>query len=528
VDHTHADSVVTVTNTPDGKKYIRDIYGGKVLVIPYVMPGFILAKYIYKLTRDLDWPKVEGIILLNHGIFTFADDAKTSYESMIRLVSRAERFLKTKTRIASVSSSAQLVNLTDLAKIRREVSLSRGQSVVAILDGNPDQVRFSSREDIRSVSQRGPLTPDHVIRPKPKPVVIGEDITAGIKRYVQQYRKYFRRNTKKGLVCLEPSPQWALWPGRGTIAFGRSLKDARIVADITAHTTRAIERAQALGGWSVLSEHDIFEMEYWVLEQAKLAKKDHEPVLQGKIALVTGAAGGIGRACVETFLAQGAVVAALDIKDEVEDMFAAPDVLGLKADVTDHSQLRAAVEATVRRFGGLDIVVANAGIFPPSERLEAIQDAAWAKSMRVNLESSQKLLKFAIPFLKLGNDPSVVLIASKNVPAPGPGAGAYSVAKAGLTQLGRVAALELAEHNIRVNILHPNAVFDTAIWTRDVLRTRAKSYGLSVADYKRSNLLKTEVTSADVAALAAALASPLFAKTTGAQIPVDGGNERVI
>lgn len=528
VDHTHADAVVTVTNTPDGKKYIEKIYGGKVLVIPYVMPGFILAKYIYDLTRDLDWSKIEGIVLLNHGIFTFADDAKTSYETMIKLVSRAERFLKTHARIKPAASFAKPVNLIDLAKIRREVSLARGKSVVAILDGNLDQVRFCSCRDIRSVSRRGPLTPDHVIRTKPKPVVISEDIAASIKHFVKQYREYFRRNKKKDLLCLDPSPQWAIWPGRGTIAFGRSVKDARIVADITAHTTRAIEQAQALGGWKVLSEKDIFEMEYWVLEQAKLAKKDQDPILQGKIALVTGAAGGIGRACVEKFLSQGAVVAALDINPKVEEMFVTPDVLGLNVDVTEHSQLQAAVEATVRRFGGLDIVIANAGIFPPSERLENMQDAAWAKSMKINLDSSQKLLKFAIPFLKLGNDPSVVLIASKNVPAPGPGAGAYSVAKAGLTQLGRIAALELAQYGIRVNILHPNAVFDTALWTEDVLQKRAKSYGLSVADYKRNNLLKTEVTSRDVAALACALASPLFAKTTGAQIPVDGGNERVI
>jgi NAD(P)-dependent dehydrogenase (short-subunit alcohol dehydrogenase family) len=197
-------------------------------------------------------------------------------------------------------------------------------------------------------------------------------------------------------------------------------------------------------------------------------------------------------------------------------------------DVTDSVALKAAVEATVRRFGGLDIVVCNAGIFPSSQTIEEIDPTAWSRSLELNLTSQQHLIQYSIPYLKLGIDPSIVIIASKNVPAPGPGAGAYSVAKAGLTQLARVAALELAKFGIRVNILHPNMVFDTGLWTPELLVKRATNYGISVEEYKTNNLLHVEITSKDVAALVCAMAGPLFAKTTGAQVPIDGGNDRVI
>jgi len=277
-----------------------------------------------------------------------------------------------------------------------------------------------------------------------------------------------------------------------------------------------------------VSESDLFAVEYWELEQAKLGKGGSAPLHQGKVALVTGAASGIGKACVEVLQAQGAAVVALDINPAVAEMFDAVQVLGLVCDVTDDAALKAAVEAAVGRFGGLDILISNAGIFPASQKIADMDTESWQKSMALNLTSHQRLLAFCQPYLALGIDPAVVIIASKNVPAPGPGAAAYSVAKAGLTQLGRVAALEMAEQGIRVNILHPNAVFDTAIWTDAVLASRSAHYGLSIEEYKTNNLLSVEVTSRQVGELAAAMAGPLFACTTGAQLPIDGGNERVI
>lgn len=283
-----------------------------------------------------------------------------------------------------------------------------------------------------------------------------------------------------------------------------------------------------MGGWQPLGESEIFAIEYWELEQAKLKGAGEAPPFEGKVVLVTGGASGIGRACVEAFLGQGAVVAALDIAPEVTELFDTERALGISCDVTDESGLKRAVDQVVRRWGGLDVLVCNAGIFPANQSLREMGADHWDRSIEVNLTSQQRLLQACAPFLKLGCDPAVIIIGSKNAPAPGRGSGAYSVAKAGLTQLARVAALELAADGIRVNVLHPDAVFDTALWSDDLLAKRAASYGMSVDEYKSRNLLGVEITSADVAALACTVAGRAFAKTTGAQIPVDGGNERVI
>jgi NAD(P)-dependent dehydrogenase (short-subunit alcohol dehydrogenase family) len=312
------------------------------------------------------------------------------------------------------------------------------------------------------------------------------------------------------------------------MAFGQSVKEANIVFDIAFHTIQAIQWGEAIGGWKALPEKDIFDLEYWELEQAKLRKEDTTQIFQGKIALVTGAASGIGLACAKALHEHGSAVVGLDINPVINRIFNQPDLVGLSGDISDNRAIKKAVEFTIRRFGGLDILINNAGIFPRSQSIEDMEAETWNRSMEINLSSHQRLLKICIPYLKQGIDPAVIFIASKNVPAPGPGASAYSVAKAGLTQLARVAALELAADGIRVNIIHPDAVFDTGIWTEKVLEERARHYGLSVAEYKTKNLLKTEVTSKDVAALVCCMAGPAFAKTTGAQVPIDGGNERVI
>jgi len=528
VDHTHADSVVAVSNTENGAQRIRDIYGSAVLIVPYVMPGFILARKIFEMTRDIDWRRLEGMILLHHGVFTFSDDAKESYTRMIRLVTKAEGYLKKKKAAVHFFQAKVKEDLPRLARIRQAVSRARNSAVIARWSADDRQVAFANHPKARAIATRGPLTPDHVIRTKRTPVIIGRDPAADIERFSRGYHKYFQRHATAGLKPLDPAPRWAVWPGCGTISFGATLAEAEAINDINEHTIDAILQAEKLGGWQALPEKDIFEVEYWELEQAKLNKSAGAPVFQGKIALVTGAASGIGKACVETLRAHGAVVAALDIDPAITKTFKQPEVIGIVCDVTKPRAIEKAVSAAVRRFGGLDILVSNAGIFPPSAAIVETDQNSWQKSLNINLNSHQILMKACIPYLELGVDPAVVVIASKNVPAPGPGASAYSVAKAGLTQLARVAALELASKNIRVNVVHPNQVFDTAIWTQKVLETRAKHYKMSVPEYKTSNLLKTEITSKDVASLVATMAGPVFGKTTGAQIPIDGGNERVI
>jgi NAD(P)-dependent dehydrogenase (short-subunit alcohol dehydrogenase family) len=252
-------------------------------------------------------------------------------------------------------------------------------------------------------------------------------------------------------------------------------------------------------------------------------------VFSGEVALITGAATGIGKACAESLLKRGAAVIALDINPEIINLFKTHAYQGMLCDLNDEDATLSCMETGVRTFGGLDMLVLNAGIFPPSCNLESMTMEYWRKVMQINLDANIILLREAFPLLK--NSPRygrVLINASRNVPAPGPGAAAYSASKAALTQLGRVAALEWASSRIRVNMLHPHAVFDTGIWTDEVIKSRAAKYGLTVEQYKTNNLLGVELYSRDLGELMAEMLGPLFSKTTGAQIPVDGGSDRVI
>jgi rhamnose utilization protein RhaD (predicted bifunctional aldolase and dehydrogenase)/NAD(P)-dependent dehydrogenase (short-subunit alcohol dehydrogenase family) len=533
VDHTHADAVVTICNSQGGEQKIREIYGDSVLIVPYVMPGFILAKTVREMSQNVVWSDIQGMILMNHGVFSFANDAKTSYQRMINLVSKAEeyiaRHIEAQDDIAEPDQQPlSWEQLVTFSEIRQQTSKLKGHAMVARLNRNPNAVKFSRLTNLSDAASRGPLTPDHIIRTKRTPVILQRDVAAEMAEYSRQYEAYFHRHNDGSLSCLDSAPRWAVWPRQGIIAFGTCVKDAAIVADITDHTAQAIQVAEQLGGWRALPEKDLFDIEYWELEQAKLTIKIQSPPLQGQIALVTGAASGIGKACVATLRQQGAAVIALDINDDIQHVFQGNDVLGISCDITNEEAICTALNTGVSTFGGVDILVNNAGIFPVSEDIENLQNRTWERSLKINLTGHQLMLKHCIPFLSRGINPSVIMIASKNVPAPGPGAAAYSVAKAGFTQLARVAALELAERGIRVNIIHPDAVFDTGIWTDEVLLKRAEHYGMNVQQYKTKNLLHVEITSQDIAQLVCAMAGPAFSKTTGAQVPIDGGNDRVI
>ncbi len=528
VDHTHADAIVTITNHPKGEALIRNIYKDMVLVIPYVKPGFKLAKKIYEVVRNTTWNRFEGMILMHHGVFTFADDVRTSYERMIRLVSLAENYLKKQGAVKKIARAEAKEDLLTLSRIRRQVSLARGSALLAKLDKKAQACGFANLSNVKSIATRGPLTLDHLIRTKPVPVILGKNVEQEISDYSISYKEYFERHTDGTLACLDSAPRWGVWPHYGTIAFGRNMRETKIVSDIVHQTIQAIQWGESIGGWQPLSEKEMFDMEYWKLQQAKLPKDDKTLPLQGKVALVTGAASGIGFACMEMLHEQGAAVAGLDINPKINRLFNQEDRVGFVCDITDDKAVKKAVEETIRCFGGLDILIPNAGIFPDSQRIEDIDESIWARSIDINLSSQQRLLKICIPYLKQGIDAAAIFISSKNVPAPGPGAASYSVAKAGQTQLARIAAMELGADGIRVNVIHPNAVYDTTLWTQEVLESRACQYGCTVEEYKKNNCLKTEVSSKDVAALVCAMVGPAFAKTTGAQVPIDGGNVRVI
>ncbi len=530
VDHTHANAVVALTNHKNGLAAVEEVYGKSVVVVPYVMPGFDLAKAVVKALANVDPAKLDGIILMNHGIFTMHDDAKTSYELMIKLVSKAERYLsKQLGKGFALPKAKPEEDLIGLSEIRKKVSALRGVPVIASLDQSPLAAGFASRKDVSNLATRGPLTPDHTIRTKRIPAVIGADSGKSLDKFSSDYAKYFDKYNK-GETMLTPDPRWAVWRGKGVISFGATVKEAGVLSDIVTHTWTTIQKTESAfeGGWKALPAGKLFEIEYWELEQAKLKKAGSVPTHQGKIAIVTGSAAGIGFACAQSLAEQGAKVIGIDLSPEIKEQMAKIGGIGIVANLTDDAKVKESIDSVVRQFGGIDILVSNAGIFTAGAYLENLEGSNWDKSIAVNLTSHQKLLKYTIPFLKNGIDGAIILVGSRNVNAPGAGAASYSCAKAGLTQLCRVAALELAPFGVRCNIIHPDAVFDTKLWTKENLKRSAERYNMTVEEYKTRNLLKTEIKSKDVGNMVAAMASPIFGKTTGAQIPIDGGNDRVI
>ena len=528
VDHTHADAVVTITNLADGESRVREVFGDRVLYVPYVMPGYDLAKYCADLWTHEGRDDLEGIVLLKHGIFSFGKDARESYERMIALVDQAEDYLRDQ-GVWELGCSPEEVPSSShgsaIASLRHSLSTVAGFPMLIRTNHSPRVMSYVRNRRCAEAHRRGTATPDHVIRVKRSPL-IGRDVNA----YAESYREAFHRNASEvpggdSLSMIDPAPRLVLDPELGLLSAGRCPSDCTVAEAIALHTFDIVERTEALGGYEPVEELDLFRMEYWELEQAKLSKQGEPPVFAGEVALVTGSASGIGRSCVNSLRSRGCAVAGIDI-DSADP---AIDFLPMVGDVTDTQFLEDSIVRTIEAFGGLDVLILNAGLFPPTLRLEEMDEETWNKTMAVNLDANYRLLRLCHPYLKLApNGGRVLVVGSKNVPAPGPGAAAYSASKAAMTQVSRVAALEWAEDGIRVNVLHPNSVFDTNLWTSEILEKRSQAYGMTVAEYKRRNLLKAEVSSHDVAEAACELCGPRFSKTTAAQVPVDGGEERVV
>ncbi|PVV10602.1 MAG: short-chain dehydrogenase [gamma proteobacterium symbiont of Ctena orbiculata] len=528
VDHTHADAIVTLTNTPQGEQLIRQLYGERVVVIPYVMPGFDLAKSVARLFPCSANQETIGIVLMNHGLITFGDDAQLSYDRMIQLVDEAESYLQQSGAWElSIRGEEHKAQPDLLADLRKEISDVAGFPVIMQSHRGQSELGFCQRQDLAKISQHGPATPDHVIRTKQLPMLGRRTI-----EYVADYQRYFEQHAPASRIpveMLDPIPRVVLDGELGMLTIGRNCREAGIVADIYQHTMTIIQRAELLGGWHALPTQAIFDVEYWELEQAKLRKGNQPPPFQGEVAVITGAASGIGKACVGALLSRGAAVVGLDRSPAIMELHDNPGFLGIHCDISDADGVEAALEQAVLHFGGVDMLILNAGIFPGGCPVSELDDELWRQVMGINLDANLGLLRICHRYLKRApRGGRIVVVGSKNVPAPGQGAAAYSASKAALTQLARVVALEWASDAIRINTLHPDAVFDTAIWTEEVLATRAEHYGISIAEYKKRNLLKCEISSRDVAELAAELCDERFSKTTGAQIPVDGGNDRVI
>ncbi len=533
VIHTHADAFLTVSDTADGDAILRELFGDTAVLADYRRPGLPLALACVEAWEAQANEQTTVLFLKHHGVFTFGDSAEEAYGRMFDVVGTLEARIASASSSPSPASSSSPANeLTDpdpvqLARFRAEVSDAAGQAMIMTRVVDPTVAGFVSRPDLESLTEQGPATPDHVIRTKSRPQV-GRDVAG----FVADYKDYFDTHSARqgtDLVMLDPAPRVVLDSDWGLLGIGESYAAAKISSDIYRQTIDCVNGAEALGGFRPLGVESQFEIEYWALEQAKLTLAEPSRGLTGQIAIVTGAASGIGRACAQALLDDGAAVCGIDLSADVATTFEHPTWLGVQANVTDREQMRSAIAQTVERFGGIDIVVIAAGIFGQSAPIADLPVEDWRKVLSINVDSVFEFFQDVHPVLAASPvSASVVMIASKNVPAPGKGAAAYSTSKAALVQLSRVAALEWADDGIRINMVHPDAVFDTGLWTPELLAERAEKYGLSIDEYKRRNLLSTEVKAASVGALGLDMCGPGFVATTGSQVPIDGGSDRVI
>jgi rhamnulose-1-phosphate aldolase/alcohol dehydrogenase len=537
--HTHADAILALTNNRGREATVRACFGDDVVTVSYRRPGFWLSQEVAE-AFDAH-PQSAGIILMNHGLITWGETIQDAYERHIELVSRAEQFLDAKRANAvkaAVTSPTQSDGAAyDAIGVRIRGALGRERTVILELDDREEVLRFLARDDAEQITQAGAATPDHLLHTKRQPLFLraGDDVSAAVAGHVERYRAHF--NAQGGeLPMLDPNPRIVLVPGIGMWTAGKDARAARIVHDIYRHTMHILEWAQAAGGYESLNDHDAFHAEYWPLELYKLSLLPKEKDLAGKVAIVTGAASGIGRAVAERFAEEGAHVVVTDIDDalagEVADAIVKKNglrrAIALRLDVSDEADVDRAFAAAVRSYGGVDVVVSNAGIssFGPLDSLSATE---WDRAFAVNARGHFLVARAALRIMKLqGTGGSIVFNASKNVTAPGKDFGAYSVSKAAEAQLCRIVALEGGEFGIRANMLNPDAIFGgSRFWSDEMRAMRATAYNIDADKlpdfYRNRTLLKVQVTAEDVAEAALFLAGPRSAKTTGTMLPVDGG-----
>ena len=539
VDHTHSTAVLALTDQTDDQTLLADVYGDRVALVDYVKPGFDLAlaaAEVFEANAD-----VQGMILRQHGIFSFGATAREAYERMVDLVTLAEDRIEVAGSKTFPSAALPTPSpAADIAPIVRGLLAVHGDSSVAdpvrmILDFRTSApvLNYVNGADIARYSQVGVVTPDHAIRTKNFPLVTppaGSDnftdgARAAVDKYAADYHAYFGRHDgvrEPAKTELDPMPRVVLVPGLGLFGAGANAAAAAIAADIAENTARVISDAEAIGTYKPVDEAAMFDIEYWSLEQAKLSKAAEQPLAR-QVAVVTGGAGGIGAASVRAFAAQGAEVAVLDL-----DLRAATSVtdtvggLGLACDVTNPESVRAAFDAVCETYGGVDIIVSNAGAAWQGD-IASVDDEVLRKSFELNFWGHQTVAQNAVRvMLAQGTGGALLFNASKQAVNPGPGFGPYGLPKAATLFLAKQYALEYGAAGIRSNAINADRV-NTGIFADGFLEERAKARGLTPDEYLRTgNLLKREVLAGDVAQAFVALA--LARKTTAATLTVDGGN----
>jgi len=544
IDHTHSTAVLALTDQPDGEALCREVYGTKVGYVPYVKPGFGLAKAAAQVF-DLD-PSVEGLILVKHGIFSFGADARESYERMIALVTSAEQRLarNRKPALSSAKLPARPARVADVAPIVRGAcslpdSKIDGAWKRFVLDfrGNDAVMNFVNGAEVARYGQAGVVTPDHNIRIKNWPLVVAapedrdlagfkDQVRGAVAAFIGRYQSYFAHNNARvggTKTMLDPMPRVMLVPGVGLFGLGRSKKDAKVAADLAEAAIATITDAEAVGRFEPLPESDLFDVEYWSLEQAKLSGA-REPPLAGQVAVITGAAGAIGSATARAFAAAGAEVALLDI-DEAAAQAKAQAIggaaFGLKCDVTDAASVRDAFARVASAFGGADIVVSNAGAAWQG-RIGEVDEAVLRQSFELNFYGHQRVAQAAVKIMQAqGTGGCLLFNVSKQAVNPGPNFGPYGLPKAATLFLVRQYAVDYGSEGIRANAVNADRI-RSGLLTEAMIASRSKIRGVSEEAYMRGNLLGREVAAEDVAQ--AFLAQALALKTTADVTTVDGGN----
>ena len=543
IDHTHANAVLSLIDQPDGAALMAEVFGERVDLVPYVRPGFGLAKAAAAVFERR--PQVQGLILDKHGIFTFGDTAREAYERMMEIVSAAEaRLQRGRKPIVAARLPDRLASATEVMPIIRGACSAKDESaegafhrLILEFRVSPAILDFVGGAELKRYSQAGVVTPDYTIRTKNWPLVLDppvagelaafrEHARAAAEAFVARYRDYFARNNARvdgAKRMLDPLPRVVLVPGLGLFGLGRSKKDAIIAADLAEASAAVIADAEAIGRFQSISEADMFDMEYWPPEQAKLGAAA-EPPLAGQVAVITGAGGAIGAATAQAFARAGAEVALLDVNEGAAGEHArgiGGAALAVKCDVTDAGSVRAAFHRVVEAFGGVDIAVSNAGAAWQG-RIGEVDEAALRQSFELNFYGHQRVAQAAVKImLAQGTGGCLLFNVSKQAINPGPNFGPYGLPKAATLFLVRQYALDYGADGIRANAVNADRI-RSGLLTDDFVKERAKARGVSEKEYMSGNLLQREVTAEDVAQ--AFLHQALQLKTTADVTTVDGGN----
>ncbi len=548
VDHMHPDAVIAIAATANSQALTAEIYGDEIGWLPWQRPGYDLGLKLEALAREN--PHHVGVVLGGHGLFTWAEDGKSCYETTLRIIQKAQDWLD---RQASTPAFGGVRVAAATAPDRRAAAralmprirgrIGRTESKVGHFDDSSTVVEFAGSNDLEPLAALGTSCPDHFLRTKIRPLVLPADaddaaLDKALERYKSDYVAYYERCRHPDSPDMrDPNPVIYLVPGIGLISFAKDKPTARIASEFYINAINVMRGASAIDRYIGLDEQEAFNIEYWLLEEAKLKRLPPPKSLAGRVALITGAAGGIGGATAERLLDQGACVVLTDIAEEpladaiagLTERFGGDHIRGLGGDVTDEADVRAVVNAAIDHYGGLDIVVANAGL-ASSAPVEDTTAEMWDRNMDVLAKGAFLVSRDAFAVMKSqGLGGSIVTIGSKNALAASPGASAYCSAKAAAVHLTRCLALEGAPYGIRANAVNPDAVLrGSRIWSGEWRQGRAKAYGIAETEledyYRQRSLLKRIVLPQDIAEAVYFFASDISLKSTGNVLNVDAGN----